>query len=117
MKRAQNHQQESVNSTAMIVAADTATTVAPVAGIAPFQSVSAGSPAVADRPESAFNPRKDFKPGELDELTVSIRNQGVLSDILVRPKQKAVTRSYSANAVSGPLNWQSWRTSRPKCAR
>ena len=76
---------KSVNSTAMIVAANTATTVAPVAGIAPFQSVSMRLPLSQIDP-SPFNPRKDFKPGELDELTVSIRNQGVLSDILVRPK-------------------------------
>src|SRR5688500_14144015 len=32
-----------------------------------------------------FQPRRRFDPGELDELVASIREQGVLQPVLVRP--------------------------------
>jgi len=60
--------------------------------------------------ESAANPRRNFDPDALDELAESIRAQGLLSPLIVRPKGQhafeivAGARRYRAARLAGLAN-------------
>jgi len=52
---------------------------------------------------SAFNPRKNFNEAELDELSVSIREKGLVQPIVVRPADATQT---SYEIVAGERRWR-----------
>ena len=56
--------------------------------------------ALADIQPSGFNPRKRFDETSLYELAESIKRQGVLQPITVRPIGGTVTGLFSGNAVT-----------------
>ena len=62
---------------------------------------------LADIQPSNYNPRKNFDVASLAELAESIRQQGVLQPIGVRPI--AFLKSYSGNAGIVPHSWQDWK--------
>ena len=56
--------------------------------------------------ESNTNPRRIFEEEALKELAESIRTQGVLSPLLVRPFERAAaSRSSSERGVTAPRRW------------
>ena len=57
------------------------------------------SVALADIQPSGYNPRKTFDETSLAELAESIRQQGVLQPVGVRPM----------SADTGHRSWQGWR--------
>ena len=61
---------------------------------------------LADIQPSNYNPRKNFDVASLAELAESIRQQGVLQPIGVRP---IAEKSYSGNAGIVPRSWQDWK--------
>ncbi len=60
--------------------------------------------------ESATNPRRSFNPAALNELAESIRAQGLLSPLIVRPKGTSTfeivagARRYRAAQLAGLAN-------------
>ena len=52
-----------------------------------------------------YQPRTRMDEGSLYELAESIKAQGIMQPILVRPVDGAATRSSPANAASAPPSW------------
>lgn len=62
--------------------------------------------ALASIQPSSYNPRKNFDEASLAELAESIRQQGVLQPIGVRPLRTTAWKSCSENADAVPPSWQ-----------
>jgi ParB-like chromosome segregation protein Spo0J len=63
-----------------------------------------------------YQPRTRMDEGSLYELAESIKSQGVMQPILVRPVGAgAATRSSPASAASAPRNWPGWTRCRCWC--
>lgn len=65
---------------------------------------------VADLSPSPFQPRQIFDPERLEELATSIRTQGVLQPLLVRPASKGVKTRYEI--VAGERRWRAAQRAR-----
>ena len=63
-----------------------------------------------------YQPRTLIEQEKLQELSDSIRQQGVISPIIVR-SQAAATRSSPANGVTGPANLQAKKRFLPLCEK
>jgi len=59
--------------------------------------------------ESKTNPRRTFEEVALKELASSIRTQGVLSPLLVRPLTEMASRSSLEHGVTAPRRWPKLR--------
>lgn len=70
------------------------------------------SVALADIQPSNYNPRKTFDEASLAELAESIRQQGVLQPIGVRPIGEIALKLSLANADTVHRSWQDWKPSR-----
>lgn len=68
--------------------------------------------ALANVQPSNYNPRKNFDEASLAELSESIRQQGVLQPIGVRPIEDNRFEIVLENADIVPPSWQDWRTFR-----
>ena len=69
--------------------------------------------ALANVQPSNYNPRKNFDEASLAELSESIRQQGVLQPIGVRPiEDNRFEIGFLENADIVPPSWQDWRTFR-----
>jgi len=55
--------------------------------------------------ESKTNPRRIFDEVSLRELAASIRSQGVLSPLLVRPLTETASRSWPVRGGIAPRRW------------
>jgi ParB family chromosome partitioning protein len=68
-----------------------------------------------------YQPRTRMDDGSLSELAASIKSQGIMQPVLVRPigqsRAKSATRSSPANAASARPSWPAWKRSRCWCAR
>ena len=53
---------------------------------------------------SSLNPRKDFKPDELDELASSIRQKGLIQPLIVRPSSRPGETGFEI--VAGERRWR-----------
>ena len=63
-----------------------------------------------------YQPRTRMDEGSLYELAESIKSQGVMQPILVRPgRAPAATRSSPASAASAPPGWPGWTRCRCSC--
>lgn len=60
-----------------------------------------------------YQPRRDMDPQALEELANSIRTQGVMQPIVVRPSVVVVSRSLPANAAGAPASRPARKPSRP----
>ena len=83
------------------------------------QPVSAAQPAETSEPMRAdnrvpiehiranpANPRRHFTPGELDDLTGSIREHGIVQPILVRPVKEGDLAGAKYEIVAGERRWR-----------
>lgn len=68
--------------------------------------------ALANVQPSNYNPRKNFDEASLAELSESIRQQGVLQPIGVRPIEDNRFEIVLENADIVPPSWQDWKTFR-----
>ena len=68
--------------------------------------------ALANVQPSNYNPRKNFDEASLAELSESIRQQGVLQPIGVRPIEDNRFEMFLENADIVPPSWQDWKTFR-----
>ena len=64
---------------------------------------------LADIQPSNYNPRKNFDVASLAELAESIRQQGVLQPIGVRPIAENRFEIIFGNAGIVPRSWQDWK--------
>ena len=62
--------------------------------------------------ESPLNPRRTFDDAALQELAESIRTQGVLSPLLVRPKG---SQTYEIVAGRGAIERRNWLCASSHC--
>ncbi len=59
-----------------------------------------------------YQPRRDMDPQALEELAQSIKAQGVMQPIVVRPSATVATRSSPASAAGAPPSRPAWTRSR-----
>lgn len=74
--------------------------------IASFDTETVTAAAWAAITPSTLNPRKSFEPEALAELAASIKEQGILLPLLVRPFQESVMPSVRYEIVAGERRWR-----------
>ena len=66
---------------------------------------------------SPTNPRKTFDEDAMQELAASIRENGVLQPLLVRPRAERSFRSFSENAGIAARRWPTEKPCRSASAK